>query len=232
MSRSICVLMLSTSVCVPYAAAQTVEPFVLDPITVEGADGTSVEADGGNGIGINADDLALQNPTDLQDLFQGEPTIAVGSSIPASQKLYVNGVEETNLAVTIDGARQNNRIFHHNATTLIDPALLKAVQIDAGVATADAGPGAVAGSVAYETKDVGDLLAEGDNFGGAFGTEIESNGKILTNSVTLFGRSGGFEALGFLKYAEGDEREDGSGDTIIGSGTSLLSGLGLSLIHI
>ena len=43
-----------------------------------------------------------------------------------SQKVYVRGVEETNLAVTIDDARQNNKIFHHNATTLIDPSLLKA----------------------------------------------------------------------------------------------------------
>ncbi len=226
MSRSICALMLSTSVCVPYAAAQTAEPFELDPITVESGDGSALESDGGNTIGVSAESLALHNPTDLQDLFISEPTISVGSSIPTSQKLYVNGVEETNLAVTIDGARQNNRIFHHNATTLIDPALLKAVSIDPGVAPADAGPGALAGSIAYETKDAGDLLAEGDNFGGSFGTEIESNGETLTNSLTLFGRSGGFEALGFLKYAEGDEREDGSGDTIIGSGTSLLSGLG------
>lgn len=219
MSRPICVLMLSTSVCVPYAAAQTVEPYELDAISVDAA------SDDGNSIAVDAEDLALQNPTDLQDLFSGEPTVAVGSSIPTSQKLYVNGVEETNLAVTIDGARQNNRIFHHNATTLIDPALLKAARIDSGVAPADGGPGALAGSVAYETKDVGDLLAEGDNFGGSFATEIESNGEILTNSATLFGRSGGFEALGFLKYAEGDVREDGDGETITGSGTNLTSGL-------
>lgn len=222
MSRSICVLMLTTSVCVPYATAQTVEPFELDPITVEGA---SVEEDGGNAIGISAEDLALQSPTDLQDLFQSEPTIAVGSSIPTSQKVYVNGIEETNLAVTIDGARQNNRIFHHNATTLIDPDLLKAARVDPGVAGADAGPGALAGSIAYETKDAGDLLQDGDNFGGSFATEIESNGETLTNSLTLFGRSGGFEALSFLKYAEGDDMVDGDGETITGSGTSLLSGL-------
>ncbi len=225
MSRSICALMLSTSVCVPYAAAQTVEPFVLDPITVEGGDGSAVADDGGNAIDIDAGDLALQNPTDLQDLFIGEPTTIVGSSLPVSQKLYVNGVEETNLAVTIDGARQNNKIFHHNATTLIDPALLEAVSVDSGVAAADAGPGALAGSISYETIDVDSLLEEGDSFGGKFATEYQSNGDIFANALTLYGRTGNFEALGYLKYAEGDGREDGDDNTITGSGTNLLSGL-------
>lgn len=58
-----------------------------------------------------------------------------------SQKVYVHGIEETSLAVTMDGGRQNNKVFHHNGTNLIDPGLLKAVSVDAGVAPADAGPG-------------------------------------------------------------------------------------------
>ncbi|MEP5758182.1 MAG: TonB-dependent receptor plug domain-containing protein, partial [Litoreibacter sp.] len=181
---------------------------------------------GEDGISVTSEGLALSNPADLSELFVAEPTIAVGSSIPTSQKVYVNGIEENNLAISIDGARQNNKIFHHNTTTLIDPALLKAARVDPGVAPADAGPGALAGALAYETKDVADLLEEGDNFGGTFKTEYDSNGDIFSNSLSLYGKEGGFEYLLFGKYASGNLRSDGDGDDIIGSGTDLLSGLG------
>ncbi|WP_299862682.1 TonB-dependent receptor [uncultured Roseobacter sp.] len=223
MSRSITVFLVSTGLGATGALAQDGGLIELDPISVEAQDTTD---DGGNTIAIDSETLAQQNPSDLQDLFKSEPTIAVGSSIPASQKLYVNGVEETNLSVTIDGNRQNNKIFHHNATTLIDPALLKAVRIEPGVASADAGPGALAGSIAYETKDVDDLLATDLNFGGSVKQEYDSNGDVFTTSTSLYGRSGAFEYLGFFKYADGGTREDGDNQDIIGSGTGLVSGLG------
>lgn len=187
-------------------------------------DASTVPADGDE-ISVTSEGLALSNPADLSELFVAEPTISVGSSIPMSQKLYVNGVEENNLAISIDGARQNNKVFHHNTTTLIDPALLKAARIDPGVAPADAGPGALAGALAYETKDVADLLAEGRNFGGRYKLEYDTNGDIITNSASIYGRSGPFEYLGFLKYGTGGLRQDGTGADIVGSGTSILSGL-------
>lgn len=193
-------------------------PIELGTITIEGSAQIS-------DVEISEDDLRRSSPTDLQDVFKNEPTITVGSSLPISQKLYVNGVEENNLAITIDGNRQNNKIFHHNATTLIDPALLKAVRINPGVATADAGPGALAGSVAYETKDVDDLLPEDRRFGGTLGVNFDSNGSTTTPALSAYGRSGGFEFLGFVKNASGDEREDGNGDDIPGSKSALSSGL-------
>lgn len=178
-----------------------------------------------NAVDVDSEDLSRSNPTDLQDVFKGEPTIVVGSSLSISQKLYVNGVEETNLSVTIDGARQNNKIFHHNATTLIDPELLKQVRIDPGVAPADAGPGALAGSVAFETKDVVDLLEAGLSFGGLVSGEYDSNGNRFTSSTALFTRQGNFEALGYIKSVNGGNQKDGSGTNIVGSGAGLVSGL-------
>jgi hemoglobin/transferrin/lactoferrin receptor protein len=181
---------------------------------------------GVNTVNITAEDIDRRNPADMQDLFSAQPSIQVGSSLPISQKLYVNGVEETNLSVTIDGSRQNNKIFHHNATTLIDPALLKAVRVDPGVAPADAGPGALAGSVAYETRSARDLLEPGKAFGGFVKTSYETNGDTFTTGASAYAMQNDFEVLGYLNYADGGLREDGDGDTIIGSKTDLLSGLG------
>lgn len=213
-------LTLTATLWATTALAQSDAPFQLNTIVLE----TTIEGD--NTVDVDSEDLARQNPADIQDLFKSEPTVTVGSSIPASQKVYVNGVEETNLSVTIDGSRQNNKIFHHNATTLIDPSLLKAVRIDPGVAPADAGAGALAGSIAYETRDVDDLLSPELSFGGFVKAEYDSNGDIFTNSGSVYGRQGGFEYLGFLKIADGGLREDGAGTTIIGSGTDLVSSLG------
>jgi len=191
----------------------------LDKIKVEGK-ATDV---GENRIGLK--EIQQLNPNDLQDLFRNTPSVQVGSSVSASQKVYVNGIEETNLAVTIDGARQNNKLFHHSGTNIIDPELLKAVSVDAGVAPADAGPGALGGSLAYETKDVSDLLEDGDNFGGAVGLEYNSNGDTFDRNISLYGRSGGVEVLGFVKKASGNDFEDGDNDVVIGSETAVKTGL-------
>lgn len=222
-------LWLSTAIQMSFltnaAIAQSEIPTELNEITVE-AERTVVSGPSNqNSIDFSSERLERENPSDLQDVFKSEPSITVGSSIPASQKLYVNGVEETNLNVTIDGGRQNNKIFHHNATTIVDPSLLKAVRVDPSVAPADAGPGALAGSVAYETKDVADLLDPEKNFGGFVTGEYESNGSVFSKSASLYGRAGGFEALTFLKFSDGGVRNDGDSATIIGSGTNLSSGL-------
>ncbi|MBB3972676.1 TonB-dependent receptor [Hansschlegelia beijingensis] len=176
---------------------------------------------------ITAADIARKNPTDLQDLFAGEPGVQVGSPVPISQKVYVRGVEESNLAVSIDGSAQNNKVFHHNATTYIDPGLLKQVRVDPGVAPADAGFGALAGSIAYETKDVADLLGrDGDGYGAEVKGWFNSNGGVFGNSVTGYGKQNGFEALGYFNWADGGRYRNGHGDKVAGTATHLLSGLG------
>jgi hemoglobin/transferrin/lactoferrin receptor protein len=109
---------------------------------------------------------------------------------------------------------------------LIDPTLLEAVRIDASVAAADVGPGALGGALDYQTRDVGDLLDAGDNSGGFYKLEHATNGDILTNSLALYGQEGGFEVLGFARYSTGDNLVDGTGTDIIGSGSNLTSFLG------
>ncbi|MDO9383604.1 MAG: TonB-dependent receptor plug domain-containing protein [Hyphomicrobiaceae bacterium] len=213
----------------PPPAAVTQAPVDVEPANVApafpatGVSGPSTP--GTQQINVTSQDLARNNPTDISDVFKGEPGVQVGSSLPASQKVYVHGIEETNLAVTIDGALQNNKVFHHNGTNFIDPNLLKAVRVDAGVAPADAGFGALAGSIAYETKDVGDFLTR-DGIGGFNKATFNTNGNVFTNAVTGYGMHNGFEVLGTFNFGEGGNFEDRDGDEVGGTSTSLLSGLG------
>lgn len=199
------------------------EGLQLAPIVVQGVFGA--EGDIGERV-IGREELERINPSSLADVFREEPGVQVGSSLPASQKLYVHGVEETGLAVSIDGARQNNKVFHHNATTLVDPAILKAVDVDAGIAPADAGPGALAGAVNYETRDATDLLEPGRSFGGLATATYNFNSKTVITGLSAFGKQEGFEYLGYFTFGRGGEFHSGTGAEVPGTRTDLLSGLG------
>ena len=214
-------------------------PVAQAPVEAEPADATPAfpatgvsgpSTPGAQQINVTSQDLARNNPTDIGDVFKGEPGIQVGSSVPASQKVYVHGIEETNLAVTIDGALQNNKVFHHNGTNFIDPSLLKAVRVDAGVAPADAGFGALAGSIAYETKDVGDFLTR-DGFGGSNKATFNTNGNVFSNATTAYAMRNGFEVLGYFNFGDGDNFNSGNGDEVLGTSTNFLSGLGKVAYH-
>ena len=193
----------------------------LSPVTVTAPTGYSVQ----NSLNYGRGTIEALQPQDMKDLFKKESSVAVGGSIPINQKVYVRGVEETAMLVTVDGARQNNKVFHHNATNLIDPSLLKATRASAGVAAADDGPGALGGSLAYETVDVGDLLAPGDPVGGFLDGRYASNGDAMTTAGSVFGQSDGFEALGYVKHTKGNDYQDGNGDTVPFTAPGLISGL-------
>ena len=199
----------------------------LDPLMVQAArsaDAFANAADRAGSLTVTREDLERRNPATLKDVFAGEATVSVGGGQPVAQKIYVQGIEETNLAVTIDGARQNNKVFHHNATTLIDPALLKAVRVDPGVAPADAGPGALGGAIVYETADAADLLDPGEMAGGYVSTSWDSNGNTFTKGGSVYGRTtDGFEGLAFFKQADGDDYEAGNGREVSGTGAGLQS---------
>lgn len=192
---------------------------VLEPIAVFGSG-----VIGPGGIVLSSLDLEQKNPASIADVFNGEPGVSVGSSLPMSQKVYVHGIEETNLAVTIDGSRQNNKVFHHSATNLIDPGLLKAVRIDAGIAPADAGPGALGGAIAYETKDVRDLL-DGDGSGGFVTSSYTFNSDTAVTGLSGYALKDGLEALGYLTFGKGSAFHAGNGDEVLGTGTDLISGI-------
>jgi hemoglobin/transferrin/lactoferrin receptor protein len=197
----------------------------LNPVRISGSLLHEKQSVIGTSVGISKERLDVIKPRSLKEIFSAVSSVSVGGSTPITQKLYVRGVEETALAVRVDGARQNNKIFHHNATTLIDPALLKSVRTSAGVAAADDGPGAIGGSAAFETVDVSDLLDEGDNFGGFVDASYDSNSKTFTTGLSSFAKKDGFEVLGFVNKAAGDNYKDGNGDRVKFSEADLLSGL-------
>ncbi|MFN3209372.1 MAG: TonB-dependent receptor domain-containing protein [Roseovarius sp.] len=175
---------------------------------------------------ITEEEIEQRNPQSIRDVFDGETSVTTSGGAAIANKVFVNGIEESLLSITIDGARQNKSAFHHTGNVLIDPALLKSVEVSKGLAPADAGPNALAGSLAYETKDAADLLEDGDTFGGLLTLSYGTNEERIRAGLTVFGRTGGFEYLLSGTRSDSGSYEDGSGVTVPGSAADLTNYLG------
>lgn len=197
----------------------------LDPILVRRADPLGDAADRATAVYVADAEVERAALGNLKDLFAGIASVSVGGAIPVAQKIYVNGVDMLNLAIQVDGVSQNNRVFHHASANAFDPGLLKSVRVDPGVAPADAGPRALAGRVVMETVDAGDILEEGQSFGGMSRLGYADNGDLAQGSLTLATRNQGFEFLAYGKRATGDNYEDGDGNLVTGTETSIKAGL-------
>ncbi|MDO6591724.1 TonB-dependent receptor [Loktanella sp. D2R18] len=208
-------LLMCTAASVGYAQDATITN--LDTLRIESLE---AQATLGNDQ-ITAEEITDRNAATIADVFAGESSVTASGGAAIAQKVFVNGIEESLLSITIDGARQNKSAFHHTGNVLIDPALLQSVEVSAGLAPADQGPNALAGSINYTTKDARDLLDGDDPFGGMNTLTYGDNGLGFRNTLTLFGQQGGFEYLVSGTRASGDDYEDGDGDTILGTGADL-----------
>ncbi|WP_375174009.1 TonB-dependent receptor domain-containing protein [Pseudooceanicola sp.] len=166
---------------------------------------------------VSEDEIEERNAASTDELFAGQSEIIATGGAVVAQKVLVHGIEESNLAVTIDGARQNKGAFHHTGNVPIDPYLLKRVEVSSGLAPADAGPGALAGVIAYETKGARDLLDVGKSFGGITSLSFNSNGNGFRRNLAVYGMQGGFEYLLGYSRQTGNDYKDGSGAVIGGT---------------
>ena len=217
------VIALLTLSAQPLLAQDTTTAFALDPIVIQGQDDLGAAADRATSMYVSERELEQARSGDLKDVFSGIASVSVGGALPLTQKIFVNGVDMLNLGVTMDGTPQNNRAFHHVSANAIDPGLLKQVRADATVSPADAGPGALAGSVVFETVDASDILDPGDSFGGNLRLSFSDNGETLQSGLTLAGQGGGFEWLLYGKVADGSDYDSGAGERIHGTRADLQS---------
>ena len=164
-------------------------------------------------IEIDQDALDNMQAKDLDDIFSKQAEVSVGGGTSISQKIYVRGLEDTMLNVTIDGATQAGNMFHHQGRISIEPELLKRVEVQAGAGDATAGPGALGGAIKFITKDPEDLLNEGEKFGALLKGGYYTNANAYKTSVSLYGSmSDTWSAMATIIQTAGDNYTDGFGD--------------------
>lgn len=167
---------------------------------------------------VTARDIASRQVLDLDEVFRQIPSVSVGGAVSIAQKIYVRGLEDSMLNVTVDGAPQHGTLFHHIGRVAMEPELLKTVDIQTGAGEATAGFGAIGGAIRFRTRDPGDLLEAGQHFGGLAKAGYYSNdGYKLSGS--MYGRV--WEEMGILAsfvQRDSDDMQDGEGNTLAGTG--------------
>lgn len=211
--------MLVTTLLLPnLAQAQQAQ---LTPMTIQDDAPKAVETTSA----ITAEEIDREQPKDLRQLFRDDPAVTTSGGSAAAQRFFVHGVEQSKLNVSIDGATQRSNIWHHNGAMTLDPMFLKSVDVSAGVSPADAGPGALGGTVQMKTKDAKDMLLPGQDAGGTVITSYNTNSESLRTTGAGYAVKDGFEVLGILTRNAGENYENGRGADEDGTKDALKSGL-------
>jgi len=168
--------------------------------------------------GVDSQQIEKLQANDLEDLFSQSPEVTIGGGPDIAQKLYIRGIEDQLLNITIDGAQQATRQFHHVGRISIEPELLKRVEVNAGAGNALSGPGALGGSVKFVTKDPEDMLKPGKQFGGLVKGMFSSNTDSFKTNTSLYGRlTDDWSAMASYTQSNTDNYEDGNGDQVLGT---------------
>ncbi|MCT4333278.1 TonB-dependent receptor [Paracoccus sp. YLB-12] len=203
--------------------SQTPGTIVLSPITLVADGQESVEATGG--VVVTKQDIEALHPADVSELFARDSAVTVAAGSGQSKRIHVFGLEQSNLAVSVDGVPQFKDGWHHSGSNVIDPAFLKRVEVNAGAAPADAGFAAAAGAVRYETLGARDLLTAGRTQGGRVGLSYGTNGRGVSANLAGYGVHEGFDWFAMIHAARGDNYDAGNGDEIPGSESAVTGGL-------
>lgn len=151
----------------------------------------------------------------LSDFLDVVPGVDVGGTSSVNQRIRVRGLDDTNLKVTIDGARQEGALFYHMGDVTIDPDLLKQAEVSVGNNSVTLGNDAIGGAVAFETVDAADLLKPGQTVGAKIHAGYGSNNDELLTSATVYGApTENIDLLAYYGKRDANAGEDGSGRKI------------------
>lgn len=160
--------------------------------------------------GVDATTIGVRQAGLLRDVLRDMPGVFVGGTNGINQRIYIRGMNQSALNIQIDGARQIGTAYHHTQSLLVDPDILKAVEISAGTSSVVGTSGALGGSVLFKTVSALDMLAPDQNFGFKLKSGYYSNDNQFQESAMLYGRAGGFDILGYVNWRHHDFGKTGS----------------------
>lgn len=153
-----------------------------------------------------------QQASHLSDFLEVVPGVSVGGTSSVNQRIRVRGLDDTNLKVSIDGARQEGALFYHMGDVTIDPDLLKQTELAVGNNSVTLGNDALGGAVAFKTVDAADLLKPGQKIGAKLHAGYASNNDEVLTSATVFAAPAeNVDLLAYYGKRNVESGEDGEG---------------------
>lgn len=212
-------------------ASDKSKPTQLDEITISATMGNQAVIDAMASTSfVGRAEMDRIQPTTAADIFRGVPGVAAATNgdDPATS-INIRGLQQYGrVAVTLDGARQDYwRVGHGSGSFYIEPELLKQVTVIRGPTSNAYGSGAIGGVVAFETKDAGDFLRDGENWALSQKLRYETNGDGYLSSTTgAFRLNENADFIGNFNWRDSDEYKDGNGNVVRWTGEEVLSGFG------
>jgi hemoglobin/transferrin/lactoferrin receptor protein len=163
---------------------------------------------------VDADRLETEQPANLGEAVQHLPGVDIANGPrQAGEAVVIRGLSGDRVLVTVDGARQNFA-GGHRSKLLVDPDLLKSIEVLRGPGSALWGSGALGGVLALTTKDATDFLAPGQNFNARYRQGYQDGSSEQLLGLTLAGRAGPLQLLGDIGRRESDDLRQGGGDEL------------------
>jgi len=174
--------------------------------------GTKVKS---SSVYVSDQDIAAKQVDHLSDLLRNIPGVDVGGTHSLNQRINVRGLDDTDLEVLIDGASQNNYMFHHMGNLLINPDILESVDIQVGSnSVVHSGLG---GAVEFRTKSAKSLLRDDETIGGRVLLGYNDNDSTYATFTGFAQLSDNIDALVYGSTMQRDNFEDGDGVLVLGS---------------
>lgn len=166
--------------------------------------------------------IANKQADHISDLLRTIPGVDVGGAHSLNQRITIRSMDDKDLEISIDGAKQNTYMYHHMGNLQIHADILKSVNIEVG--TNSVISGGLGGSVRFETKQAKELLNQDQELGGRIQIGAGDNSG-QSYSATVYGLLG--DNADFLGYYNGVNRDnykvgggeikDANGDVIEGT---------------
>ncbi|MFY9082465.1 TonB-dependent receptor plug domain-containing protein, partial [Aliarcobacter butzleri] len=136
-----------------------------------------------NSMNIDLEKTEQEQANSFKEIFKNNSSIEIGGGAINVQRIYLRGIESSNLNISLDGAKQGKNMFQHRSNELgINPDLLKIVDIKtAPDATKNS---ALGGSIEMSTKDAQDFVKGNKNYGSIFKTGYNTNAKQKYGNAT------------------------------------------------
>lgn len=159
-----------------------------------------------------AEQISKEQILDIRDLTRYDPGISVVEQGRGATSGYaMRGVDKNRVAMLVDGLPQvqsYSTLFssaNSGAINEIEYENVRSIELSKGSSSAEYGNGALGGAVGFRTKESGDIIKEGQNWGLDTKSAYSSKNNQLTNSVAFAGKWGGFDGLAVFTHRRGEE---------------------------
>lgn len=209
--RSLFLLSIVGISCCSLAAENTIK---LDEVSI--IESSQINSD----TSVNLDRAKKAQAKDLKNIFKDESSISIGNGKSKStQRLYLRGIESTNLNITLDGTSQGANMFQHRGNIpQVNVDILKSVNVQT-MGNAEKGKGALGGSISMTSKDAQDFAKDGKDVGGIISTSYSTIDNMKTGAFTVYGIFDKYYGiyLNTSEYDSDDYKTGGNAGTVLGT---------------